>query len=149
MLNKYDFILGGYVCMFDNTSAWASPSSRRGFSEAANAEYYISRHPELRQMIRECNAEVETLLNHYSSVLEISDRIKAKTLNTFIREASDYRYSFMVNVLFMSYHVWDDTHKKYLEILRLLAEYNPEYLRSAVADHARKLRICKVEVHQI
>lgn len=135
--------------MFDNTSAWASPSSRRGFSEAASTDYYISRHPELRQMIRECNAEVETLLNHYGSVLTLSDQIKAKTLNTFIREASDYRHSFMVNVLFASYHVWDDTHKKYFEILRLLAEYNPEYIKSAVADHARKLRVCKVEVHRI
>ncbi len=133
---------------YDSTSVW-TPASRRRVTEAAITDQYLSHHPEIRMMIKECNAEVDTLLNHYGSVLTLSDRINAKTLNTFIREASDYRHSFMVNVLFASYHVWDDTHKKYFEILRLLAEYNPEYIKSAVNDHARKLRVCKVEVHRI
>ena len=56
---------------------------------------------------------------------------------------------FFVNVLFSSYRVWDESHKKYPEILRLIAEHNPEYLRPAMADHERKLKICKVEVYSI
>ena len=133
---------------YDSTSAWA-PTSRRGITEAMITEQYLAKHPEIQQMIKGCQEEMERLLANYDRVLGIEERLKAKTLNTFIREPMDYRRSFMVNVVFSSYHVWDESHKKYPEILKLVAEYNPEYLRQAIADHDRKLKICKVEVYHI
>ena len=133
---------------YDSTSAW-TPTSRRGITEASITEQYLSHHPEIRQMIKGCQAEMEKLLANYDRVLGTEEKLRAKTLNTFIREPEGYRWSFFVNVLFSSYRVWDESHKKYPEILRLIAEHNPEYLRPAMADHERKLKICKVEVYSI
>lgn len=133
---------------FDNTSAFA-PSSRRGISEAAITDHYLSKHPEIIAMIRDCHKEVEKLIENYGEVLSSGDIIKAKMLNSFLQEPKKYRDSFMVNVLFESYRVWDESHKNYSKILKLLATYNPEYIGRAVEDHKRKLKICKVPIYKV
>lgn len=133
---------------FDNTSAFA-PSSRRGISEAAITDHYLAKHPEIAAMIRDCHKEVEKLIENYGEVLSSGDIIKAKMLNSFLQEPKKYRDSFMVSVLFESYRVWDETHKNYPEILKLLATYNPEYIGRAVEDHKRKLKICKVPIYKV
>lgn len=131
--------------MYDDTNAWG----RRNTNEAVLAEMYLAKHPEIRQMIKDCHAEVESLLESYGEFLSKDERIKARLLNTAIREPSKYRDMFMPNVLFASYNVWDASHEKYPRILRAIAQYNPEYLNTCMSDHARKMRVCKVPIYEL
>ena len=129
---------------FDDTSAWV----RRNSNEAQITEYYLAHHPEIRRMIAETSEELERLLMNYGEFLNTAQKLRARLLNSRICEAKYYRDLFMPNVLYASYNVWDASHEKYPRILRAIAQHNPEYLRNCMADHERKLRVCKVQVYK-
>lgn len=137
-----------WMSFYDGTSAFA-PSTRRTVNEAMLAERYLLHRQTQRRCIAETLKEVERLLNDYASVLTFEDRLKANALNTRIQEACEYRRSFFICVLFSSYNVMDESHKKYLEILKLIAEHDPGYLNEAVSYHERMVRQCRGKVFEI
>ena len=130
---------------YDDTNCWG----RHRSSEAQITEYYLAHHPEIRRMISETSEEVEWLLMNYGEFLTGEQKLQARLLNTRICEPKYYRDLFMPNVLYASYNVWDASHEKYPRILKAIAQHNPEYLRNCMADHERKLRVCKVQVYKI
>ena len=92
---------------------------------------------------------MEDLEKKYKEVLGKEGSIKAKCLNTFIREPKDYKCSFMVNALMMCYRVFDKTHAKYPRLLELVSENDPDWLEAIKADHEAKLARCKVPIVEI
>lgn len=133
----------------DYTSAFCLPSAQKAMIEASMTETYLAHHPNVRQSICETQRLMDELVKTYQEVLGTEGSIKAKCLNTFIREPREYKHSFMVNALMMCYHVFDASHEKYPRVLELVKENDPEWLERMEADHEAKIARCKVPVYRI
>ena len=133
----------------DYTSEFCIPSAQKAMTEASMTEAYLAHHPNVRQSICETQRLMDDLVKTYQEVLGTEGSIKAKCLNTFIREPKDYKCSFMVNALMMCYRVFDKTHAKYPRLLELVSENDPDWLEAIKADHEAKLARCKVPIVEI
>lgn len=133
----------------DFTNAFIVPSSRRALVEASITETYLASHPKVREQILETRKMVEHLTETYNEVLGTEGVINAKMLNSSIREAAEYKKSFMCAALMQSYRVFDKSHSKYPRLLELVKEHDPEWVKHVEADHDAKLSRCKVPIYEI
>lgn len=133
----------------DFTNACISSTSRRALVEASITETYLASHPKVREQILETRKMVEHLTEMYNEVLGTEGVINAKMLNSSIREAAEYKKSFMYSALMQSYRVFDNSHSKYPRLLELVKENDPEWVKYVEADHDAKLSRCKVPIYKI
>lgn len=133
----------------DYTNAFVTPTTRKALLEASITEAYLVAHPRIRKQIMDTQDMVDGLVETYKEVLGKDGCIKAKMLNTFVREPWEYKRSFMVCALMASYRVFDKTHEKYPRLLELVQENDPEWLDAVEANHEFKLKRCQVPVYGI
>lgn len=133
----------------DFTNAFIFPTSQKAIIEASKTETYLRQHPEIQQRIRGTQKLMEQLIADYKEVLGVEGSIRAKMLNSFIREPAEYKSSFMVNALMMCYRVFDSSHTKYPRLLELVKENDPEWLERMESDHKAKIARCKVPIVEI
>ena len=70
----------------DYTSAFCLPSAQKAMIEDSMTETYLARHPNVRQLICKTQRLMDDLVKTYQEVFGTEGSIKAKCLNTFIRE---------------------------------------------------------------
>lgn len=119
-----------------------SPKAREQFQSTYNKMY-----PCLVQERQKIFEEAERLISKYMTVLSSSDIIKARTIFWGCDSSDDYSYRFISCVLAQSYNVWDESHLKYVKMLKLIERYNPEWKQLYVDNHERKIKLCKRPIY--
>ena len=112
----------------------------------SEAVIYSRNHVTQAKMLAEVVSMCDNLVEKYRSFLTESEICRANTLIWGVKMDYQYRNEFLANILLNSYRVWDESHKRYSELLKIVAENDPAWLQSVMDDHEYKLRRCKVRV---
>lgn len=96
------------------------------------------------RMVKEVLKATETLLQLYGGFLTETDIIKAKALTWGVITGEEYMRRFRIHVLMDSYKVWESSHLRYPELLKIVAANNPEWIEGIIKDHDEKIKRCKV-----
>lgn len=99
------------------------------------------------RLVKEAREQREMLMAVYGDLLDQEGRMRADSIEYGYKTAEKYAEGFLCNVLMQSYRVFDKSHRKYLPLLKRVREHNPEWERALIADHERKLRVCKVHIY--
>lgn len=89
----------------------------------------------------------EVLISRYGDLLTREEQDRAFSLTLGWKITQRYDWDFLCNVLMQAYRVFDKSYTKYEPMLSRVRQYNPEWERALMADHERKMRVCKVPIY--
>lgn len=92
---------------------------------------------------REAFEKSYELLSMYRWFLSDDLRVSASKLTWLADGPNEYKELFLSNVLNMAYRPFDESHKNYYKILRVIQEFNPEWEKAFVRRHDDWVKMLK------
>lgn len=124
-------------------------SAYRACTAVSETNQYITNNASLTRLYREVKEMSERQVERYKSFLTESEKSHALQLIWGLRSVNDYNHHFLVLVLMNSYRVFDESHTRYPQLLKVVKENDPEWVERIEKNHEDKIHRCKVSLFNI
>lgn len=115
----------------------------------SEADNYIAKRDDLKKICKSVFEACDGFLESYKDFLSDSERCVVMKRAWGFQYVSEYKRKILSEVLFGSYKVFDDSHKRYIQLLNVVRVNNPEWIESVIRDHENKIKQCKVSVYPL
>lgn len=116
---------------------------------AKEAETFSSNNETLKKIQNQIRKTADYFVFQYHDFLTDAERCYAKQLTWGLSSVADYKNLFLVLVLMNTYKVFNESHERYITLLRVVNNLNPEWVERIEKDHEAKIARCKVSVYPI
>ena len=124
-------------------------SAYRACTAVSETNQYITNNASLTRLYREVSEMCDRQIERYKSFLTEAEKTHAMQLMWGLRSVEDYNHHFLVLVLMDSYRVFDESHARYPQLLKIVRENDPYWVEKIERDHEDKIHRCKVSLFNI